>query len=69
MTECGHCQDCKWWWLPGTLGGECRLMESQKGEPVNLRSKAWAQEKQGVTAWVITTPNFGCVQFEPKEAS
>ena len=72
-AECGFCRDCKWWDLEekndGTIG-ECLAMAFLGvGRPLHLTTKAKAGQPEGGTAWVRTMADFGCVQFEPKEAS
>jgi hypothetical protein len=73
----GHCKDCKWWvdvyeyddW--GTRGN-CELTQRN----VDTRGEAHPESLAhsmgtGASSYgaLVTAPDFGCVQFEPKEAS
>lgn len=75
QDERGHCKDCKWWSQkskrdlvePWEGWGRCELMTCDYEEPLYPQTKAvaWGYESPGG----ITKPDFGCVQFESREAS
>ena len=64
-----QCRDCRWWreydWEPPC--GECDLANLLDGKETHPGSKAFAAAVHGET-WLETTPDFGCVQWEAKDA-
>ena len=67
----GRCKDCKHW---GTVWGTNITGDCQKAEwqdrtdiaetPFNI--VAYSDDDQGLNAYVLTKPDFGCVLFEEK---
>lgn len=50
-----------------TLSGSATCRESVPNEP-NV-TKAWANDDEGHLACLVTSPDFGCVQFEARAAA
>lgn len=71
MPTCGYCRDCKWWEIHSiytretAIGGNCALAEQDSDE--NANSLATAHDTEQYHAWLSTSPEFGCVQFQPVE--
>lgn len=75
----GQCRNCRWW-VPfkpdesyGTdynqrLAGKgfCEATRTDEGEPVHHETLAWAEDAEGYKASLVTSPDFGCVQFEKR---
>jgi hypothetical protein len=68
MAECGLCRNCKWWNTRGfSPDGACQLTEHDGHDPDNPATKAWAASYWTDNGgYLITKPDFGCVQFSPK---
>jgi len=80
---CGNCRDCGHWADEDSedLGfRSCGLVEhwsSSTGyneayterviEPRSRHLKAFAEDASGYSAYLMTAPDFGCVQFKAKE--
>lgn len=66
----GHCKDCKWWekqdWRYEDLN-VCALTETEYGEAKSAGTLAQAIDYEIYYAVLVTTPDFGCVQFEARE--
>ena len=67
----GHCKDCEHWKMEQSPGDEsdhfCALTVSEDGASKSPRvTLAIARDAEAYWARLITEPNFGCVQFEPK---
>ncbi len=70
-----RCKHCTWWVpiaapyysdLPLADRGMCLKTEvSGSRGPNDPASKAFAQDGSGYWAWLVTAPDFGCVQWEP----
>ena len=76
-SDLTQCKNCRFWkpdgataMLPGTIPargyGTCQLMHSQMGVPEHPKTLAYAGDHQGHQAMGITSPEYGCVQGEPK---
>lgn len=65
-STCGKCSF--WEEIPHTTTGfgNCVMAASQNGVPSNSKSLAVAVDYEDYCAFLRTSPNFGCVQFEPK---
>ena len=48
--------------------GVCSLASSHEDGPDNPQSLAIAEDAESYNAELVTSPEFGCVQFQPKEA-
>ena len=62
----GNCKDCKHWsvWTKG----ECdRINQIQRDPSTEFWIDADASDDTGLTAMLMTSPMFGCVQFTQKE--
>ncbi len=67
----GHCLDCRWWepheeWRRTAGFGDCVLSLSENGEPDHAGTLAWAEDAESYQAGLVTSPVFGCVQWEEK---
>ena len=75
-----RCATCKWWaqsWYRNAAGtvimrdyGYCALADQGDDGAVHPESLAHAagdSMEAGVTAELLTAPDFGCVQHEPRE--
>ena len=71
----GRCETCKWWGGPfyaydgGPYEGmgECNLTAMEKHwQPTHGDSKAFGLAFKRTRAVLMTAPDFGCVQHEPK---
>lgn len=70
----GRCKTCKWWYrlLDSESTGTCELAGWVSGYPDGHKdhpeSKAWAagESYEEIEAWLVTAPDFGCVQWEAK---
>ena len=73
MTECGHCETCKWWaWnakWPGVPNdtGVCVLMGHNGDYPIFQNTLANAFSVEEADSMVFTHRTFGCVQWESKD--
>ena len=79
MPEQGRCRDCRWWVVfnrsavrPEDLNQRisprvCALMTISHQWPDHPESKAQACDGDDYLAWVVTAPDFGCIQHEAKE--
>lgn len=80
MPDMPRCRDCRWWkqfqpgvnyeqgyWGDRLIGkGECEIAASSSShEPDYLDTLAIADSDCPATS-LITSPDFGCVQFEAK---
>ena len=70
----GRCKDCKWWTGAGIGAGSryCPLATSGRGliyAQSQLASRAIAWTRGNDRAHLATYGDFGCVQFESKEAT
>lgn len=75
----GRCATCKWWRPDGIdpmrgvsdfFGegkGQCALTEMHMGDAVWPQSRAIAYDGEDYRASLVTTSDFGCVQWEAKE--
>lgn len=63
----GHCKDCRWFHESGSLAGWgwCRLF-SQPEEGVIPERLAAATSLDDYANELSCSPDFGCIQFEPK---
>lgn len=69
----GLCKDCRHWHVsedafgPNLQSwGRCGLGEGERGGPVK-ETLAYADDFEGFSATLVTAPNFGCVQHEPRD--
>jgi hypothetical protein len=69
-----HCKDCKHFRSHDAHGGDrmpdwgrCALADSTSGEPDDQHSLSVATDFECFQAWLAVRPEFGCIQFEPKE--
>jgi len=63
MKENGLCKDCKWWGL--YLKGVCDKVgniDVEKGFK-KFSIEARADDDQGLEAYLVTGPDFGCIHF------
>lgn len=76
----GRCKDCKWWQAyaePATWGA-CALAASTDHSDKHPQSKmlTWTRVRgpvvdspiRGIETDLQTAPDFGCIQYEAKEA-
>ena len=65
-----RCATCRWWQKPvgGDTFGECGLARSWMDEPLRAATLAWARDEEGAKAYLLTSPSFGCVQWEEEKA-
>jgi len=67
-----HCKDCRFWnrqhpWLSdGANVGICDRSGSDDGKPIDATSLVHAEDRGDGQAVLVTSPDFGCVQFRPK---
>lgn len=59
----GLCKDCRYW-SRSDERGTCGLAESRYGQRKVDNSLAHALDVGPRHAFLVTAPNFGCVQFE-----
>lgn len=78
----GRCRDCTWWepfvenddycpdWLEYRAGlGYCEFTASKDRTPLYPETLAWAEGGDDpYQHQLLTSPDFGCVQFEAKES-
>lgn len=84
MPEVGYCRDCKWWeqdsailtafeWGSCAMTGQRFDIDYDPAPVDHPESKALADSGTRidgvVEVWLNTAPDFGCVQFQPKEQS
>lgn len=67
----GHCRDCRFWdraWALAAIRERhpCELAGLSYGVVEHGNSAAFIQAT-GEHAWLYTTPEFGCVQFQETE--
>jgi hypothetical protein len=75
----GRCRDCTWWepfkpdddycedWHEHRAGrGYCELTAMKDKAPEYPESLAWSEGSEPYRSQLVTTPDFGCVQFERK---
>lgn len=74
----GNCKDCKHWQSPERLEkiylhsfkmGRCELAGSSESYADHPESLAFAEDVESYSAWLNTSPDFGCVQWEAKDAT
>lgn len=64
----GICSGCKWWTKDlNKEWGTCKLTKTNSGETLH-ETKAAAMDWESYYAILHTAPDFGCVQFQAKEA-
>jgi len=61
----GKCKDCKYWNVDLTEENSCDKVNHYRNNFFTI--KATADDDSGLTANLITSPEFGCNQFEAKE--
>lgn len=65
-----NCKHCKWWNQDKpNNSGVCELASGADDGPEHKQALAFASAGPDATAWLITSGDFGCVQFEAKQAS
>lgn len=75
----GRCRDCQWWgdderrYFDGDDRYSdgyrvCRLADSDGVRPCNEQTKAYAIDAESFIGNLLTAPDFGCVQFEARDA-
>lgn len=63
----GHCRDCRWWETSGSRSwGSCELAASVEGHDQHPESLATAHDGENYGAELVTSADFGCVQFAAK---
>lgn len=78
MPEVGYCRDCRWWGYDSDRDNgwrTCLLTETHDNEALGwqllkaVKALAMSCSKlcDTVAAELETAPDFGCVQFQPKE--
>jgi hypothetical protein len=69
VNEIGRCRDCKWWGSERRSDwGQCSAAAMDGGKPAHHpETRMLAQDAYDYEAWLVTAPDFGCVQFEAKE--
>lgn len=69
---CGYCKDCKWWELrPHSFRepwGRCLKTHNERSEGEQSLAHAYTYAPDR-TAFLLTHPDFGCVQWEAKEST
>jgi hypothetical protein len=60
----GRCENCEFWLRPRSVRGICQLASSQEGIANTEDSKATSVGED--RAWLVTDPDFGCVQFQQR---
>jgi hypothetical protein len=66
METCGT---CKYWFKENDdKFGTCDMTYSLGGEPSEPRTKAYASDHESYRAYLMTTSDFGCVQYERKDS-
>lgn len=69
VPTCGYCRDCKWWTAPlcpeSDPYGGCEVIDDSADGNNALAVIHGYDGFDGGELW--TKPDFGCVQFEPKE--
>ena len=69
----GRCETCKWWnRRESDVRGRCELTEVDPHGVRHDQTKAFAADTggdcfAGMCGWLITEPDFGCVQYERKD--
>lgn len=71
-AEPGHCRDCRHFATDMSYSrregwAACNLTGSDGGEAECDKTLAYARDFEAYSAWLEVSPDFGCVQFEPKE--
>jgi hypothetical protein len=69
----GRCATCKWWleqeFAAVNSWRICDLTVLRGGDaPKYPESRAYAEDAESYRAWLVTAPDFGCVQWERKES-
>lgn len=59
----GRCAACYWWTRASARWGRCDLAETGGGDARHAGSRAFAVAPQRARARLVTTPDFGCVQW------
>jgi hypothetical protein len=67
VFETRNCETCKWWSRVYDEWGECSRAYSVRNDPDDETSRACAITPDGMEAFLFTLPDFGCVQWEPRE--
>lgn len=64
-TMPGRCATCRWWStdVAEQERGHCGLAHSVEGRAEHQQSLAVAQDGESYSAWLVTGPDFGCVQW------
>jgi hypothetical protein len=66
------CGNCKWWKveeMDAELRSDCELTLMSYGKSVHPSSKAVGWDGEGFAAGLSTLADFGCNQFETREAA
>ncbi len=70
ISDTERCSNCKFYREMACLNeqwGECKLTWSEEGEPVDWDTLAYAYDTEENSSVLTVKPNFGCVQFMPRE--
>ena len=67
-----RCRDCKFWGHHPDIramenAGYCELTQVDVGEPEHPESKAISEDRDFWESWLVTAPDFGCIQWQSKE--
>lgn len=65
----GYCKNCHWWTKRSendTQNGYCDLATSDWGDADHPESLAIARDSEPHSAWLETSPDFGCVQWKER---
>lgn len=69
----GRCATCKWWDQKSDDDGLCRLAETIESHKSHPQSKSYTapwfygKRPESVRGYLVTTPDFGCTQYEAKQ--
>jgi hypothetical protein len=63
-----RCKDCRWWLIHTDIKGECDQITNSRANVGfgSFQIEASADDDSNLCAALITGPEFGCTQFEPK---
>ncbi len=67
MEVVERCKNCTWWdYYDDVNWAKCNLTETEDGRPLLPQTRAVAKDSEQYAAYLLTAPDFGCIQFEPK---
>lgn len=70
MVSDGRCATCKWWQGKDEFRKGwryCELASSWDAEPLHEEALAFGVHAPDARVGVVTSPDFGCVQWEAKD--